>query len=289
MDLHRTAIGALCFALFGLMVMPSSTQAQQQGSRAQDSLTYEHLSTLLEEPTTQTYRFAQLDSENIRVVNVEGLVSNLDDTQRQQLREMYENVETEELHNAIENSPTIKDALRNEGGTQIDARDVIALDMRDGGQIVAYVDPNNSLRGLSAKDSQKQENEDRETRDLQQQNPQTFERLHSAMHQMETHTKALMQTDEQRIRVVNVGDVIAELDDKLIQRLRVTYHNVEADELHSALKNQESIKSALDTETGTYDPSDVVAVDVRDNGETIVYVDPNNELENDGTGKYEQG
>jgi hypothetical protein len=285
MDLHRTAIGALCFALFGFMVMPSSTQAQQQGSRAQDSLTYEHLSTLLEEPTTQTYRFAQLDSENIRVVNVEGLVSNLDDTQRQQLREMYESVETEELHNAIENSPTIKDALQNEGGTQIDARDVIALDMRDGGQIVAYVDPNNSLRGLSAKDSQKQENEDRETRDLQQQNPQTFERLHSAMHQMETHTKALMETDEQRIRVVNVGDVVAELDDKLIQRLRVTYQNVETDELHSALKNQESIKSALDTETGTYDPSDVVAVDVRDNGETIVYVDPNNELENDGTGK----
>jgi hypothetical protein len=201
---------------------------------------------------------------------------------------MYENVETEELHNAIENSPTIKDALQNEGGTQIDARDVIALDMRDGGQIVAYVDPNNSLRGLSAKDSQKQENEDRETRDLQQQNPQTFERLHSAMHQMETHTQALMETDEQRIRVVNVGDVIAELDDKLIQRLRVTYQNVETDELHSALKNQESIKSALDTETGTYDPSDVVAVDVRDNGETIVYVDPNNELENDGTGKYEQ-
>jgi hypothetical protein len=288
MDLHRTAIGALCFALFGLMVMPSSAQAQQQGSQAQDSLTYEHLSTLLEEPTTQTYRFTQLDPENIRVVNVEGLVSNLDDTQRQQLLEMYENVETEELHNAIENSPTIKDALQNEGGTQIDARDVIALDMRDGGQIVAYVDPNNSLRGLSARDSQKQENEDRETRDLQQQNPQTFERLHSAMHQMETHTQALMETDEQRIRVVNVGDVIAELDDKLIQRLRVTYHNVEADELHSALKNQESIKSALDTETGTYDPSDVVAVDVRDNGETIVYVDPNNELENDGTGKHEQ-
>ena len=285
MDLHRTAIGALCFALFGLMIMPSSAQAQQQGSQAQDSLTHEHLSTLLEEPTTQTYRFAQLDPENIRVVNVEGLVSNLDDTQRQQLRETYENVETEELHNAVENSPTIKDALQSEGGTQIDARDVIALDMRDGGQIVAYVDPNNSLKGLSAEDSQEQENEDRETRNLQQQNPQTFERLHSAMHQMETHTQALMETDEQRIRVVDVGEVIAELDDKLIQRLRVTYQNVETDELHSALKNQESIKSALNTETGTYATSDVVAVDVRDNGETIVYVDPNNELENDGTGK----
>jgi site-specific DNA-adenine methylase len=113
------------------------------------------------------------------------------------------------------------------------------------------------------------------------------------MHDMKTQTQSLMQggvqqTDEQSVRVINVEDVTADLDDEQIQRLRRTYQNAETEELHSALENNEAVMSALKTNAAAQvDASDVVAVEVQEGGETVVYVDPNGELKGDGTSDYE--
>lgn len=329
-------------------------------------MTYESLSSALGDLETQTQMLGQLDAQDVRVVNVESIMSTLDGTQRQRLRKMYRNVEMEALRDAIENSPTLVDALKNESGTQVDARDVVAVDMQDGGEIVAYVDPNSALKGRGTDDVQQQEDEwqdrdtsavdgrqqwdaqkqgrdtsetqgfeqreaqerDRDSSDAgnvqqhaqprdrnthetgsvqqqaaQQQDSQTVERLHSVMHDMKTHTQALTRsgaqetegqpaderrTETQSVRVVHVEDITADLGDEQIQRLRRTYQDAETEALHSALENNEAVMNSLKTNANTeLDVSDVVAVGVRDRGETVLYVDPNGELEGDGTGDFE--
>jgi site-specific DNA-adenine methylase len=319
---YRIAIGALCLALFGLIAMPNSAQAQQQGAMEEDSLTYESLASALDDFEMQTQTLGQLDAQNVQVVNVEDIFSRLDDTQRQRLRRMYRNVETEALHTAIENSPTIMEALNNEAGTQVNASDVVAIDMQEEGQLVAYVDPNGTLEGRGTDDLEQQQEDDWQNRDTtqaedvqqqdqdafeteaRQQDPQTFERIHSLMHDMKAQTQALTRSGEQQmenqpeeeqrmdaqnIRVVNVEDIMSDLDDEQIQRLRRTYQDAETDELHSALENNEDIMSALKTNAAAQvDASDVVAVDVQEEGETVVYVDPNGELKGRGMDDIQQ-
>lgn len=326
MNLQRIAIASLSLALFGLMAVPNNTQAQQQGAQEQDSLTYESLASALGDLGTQTQTLGQLDAENVRVVDVSEIMTDLDNTQRQRLRKMYENVETEELHDAIENSPTITDALSNETGTQYGASDVVAIDMQDGGQIVAYVDPNNQLGGQGTDDMQQREDEwqDRdtteagdvqqrddqqedgdpfETGEARQQDPQTYERLHSSLTDMETHTQGLDRTGaeptdeqqmdeeqtEQRVRVVNVEDITADLDDAQLQRLRRSYQDANTDELRRVVRNNEEINNALQTQGGAQvDADDVVAINAQEQGETVVYVDPNGELKGEGMGDMQQ-
>lgn len=139
MKLHRISIAALFLALFGLMAVPNSAQAQQQEGQAN----FGNLIAALNNVNAQVRALEDAEIQDVQVVNIEDIYNNLNDNQVQTLNNAFRDADIDVLTNAIQDNETLNNSL-NQNNVQIS--DVVAVNVLSGGDVVVYTDPNNVLQ-----------------------------------------------------------------------------------------------------------------------------------------------
>lgn len=139
MKLHRISIAALFLALFGLMAVPNSAQAQQQEGQAN----FGNLIAALNNVNAQVRALEDAEIQDVQVVNIEDIYNNLNDNQVQTLNNAFRDADIDVLTNAIQDNETLNNSL-NQNNVQIS--DVVAVNVLSGGDAIVYTDPNNVLQ-----------------------------------------------------------------------------------------------------------------------------------------------
>lgn len=137
MKLHRISIAALVLALVGLMAVPNSAQAQQQGGQANFGNLIAALNNV--NAQVQALQDAEINENEVQVVYLRDL--NIEDNQVETLNNAFQNAEIDVLRDAIEGNNTLNNSLNN-----IQISDVVAVDVLSGGEVVVYVDEQNLIQ-----------------------------------------------------------------------------------------------------------------------------------------------
>lgn len=139
MKLYKFSIAALFLALFGLMAVPNSAQAQQQQGQAN----FGNLIAALNNVNAQVRALENADIQDVQVVNIEDIYNNLNDNQVETLNNAFRDADIDVLTNAIQDNETLNNSL-NQNDVQIS--DVVAVNVLSGGDAIVFTDPNNVLQ-----------------------------------------------------------------------------------------------------------------------------------------------
>lgn len=142
MMLRRISVVILFLALAGLVAAPNSVQAQEETEPWDTD--YDSFNSLLEaidNSDEQISALEQQDVQNIQLVNIDEIRSDLDETQEQRLDQALEDANTEELHRALNQNENVTATLEDETQENVNVMDVVAINVLENGDVVVYHEP----------------------------------------------------------------------------------------------------------------------------------------------------
>lgn len=104
--------------------------------------------------------------------------------------------------------------------------------------------------------------------------PNSFNSLIEAIENSEAQIRALEQEDVQNVQFVNIEDIRGELDANQEQRLDQTLQDANTEELHRVLSENETITTSMEEAREDVNVMDVIAIDVREDGDIVVFYEP---------------
>lgn len=135
MKLHRISIAALVLALVGLFAVPNSAQAQQQQGQANFGNLVAALNNV--NAQVQALQEAEINENNVHIVDIEEIYNNLNENQVETLNNAFRDADVDVLTNAVQDNETLNNSLND---NNVQASDVVAVDVASGGDVVVYVD-----------------------------------------------------------------------------------------------------------------------------------------------------
>lgn len=101
-----------------------------------------------------------------------------------------------------------------------------------------------------------------------------YSSLIEALNNTEAQVRALEQQEVQNVQLANVEQIRQGLDDSQKQELETALEEANTEELRSAISENQKISTALEEAQEDVSPQDVVAVNVLEDGQAVVYYDP---------------
>lgn len=139
---HRVLTSAFVLTLLGLLFAPT-TRAQQQAQA-----NFGNLIAALNNVNSQIEALEEVDIGDVQVVNVEEIDENLNENQRESLKNAFQNADIEALRNAVQDKEPLATSL-NQDNVQVS--DVVAIDVLMGGDVAVYVDEQGVLASSKAR------------------------------------------------------------------------------------------------------------------------------------------
>ena len=137
MRLPKISFAVLVFAIAALVVVPDNVQAQDQEVPGQDAQppTFEELITAIETTDEQAMALADADVQEVQLVDIDQMKRDLDDDQKQQLRDAKEEADTTALHSALAEQEAVTHSLHEQ---DVEVDDVVAADVRENQVVLFY-------------------------------------------------------------------------------------------------------------------------------------------------------
>lgn len=103
---------------------------------------------------------------------------------------------------------------------------------------------------------------------------ESFSSLIEAIENAEAQIRALEKQDIQNVQFVSLEDIRGELDESQEQRLDQALRDTDMEELRRTLNQHETVISSMEEAREDVTVMDVVAIDVQENGDVVVFYEP---------------
>lgn len=128
-----------------------------------------------------------------------------------------------------------------------------------------------ALVGLVATSHTVQAQQEREPWDT---DPDSFKSLLEAIENSEAEVRALEQQEVQDIRFVSLEEVRSDLDESQEQRLDQALEDPNTEKLHRVVGQNDTLTTSMEEAREDISVMDVVTIDVRKEGNVVVYYEP---------------
>lgn len=103
---------------------------------------------------------------------------------------------------------------------------------------------------------------------------ESFSSLIEAIENAEAQIRALEKQDIQNVQFVSLEDIRGELDESQEQRLDQALRDTDMEELRRTLNQHETVISSMEEAREDVNVMDVVAIDMQENGDMVVFYEP---------------